>query len=843
MFGEILQILGLVLATTLLTSSNDRDEPALYGLQVCIGFGMGFVMGTATLLTPAIAERRDLGESSGFGMALLIGLMLTITTPGNGIDYCWRNTLRLNEVPWVADHKVEDQIVFPAAGYLAIAIEALSQILGDSLPLTPPIEFQNVSFNAALIVKDEGSGADSEIHTVMAPRRLSTKQLSSVYYDFSVSSWKSNHVLTHCSGGIRLSSATSSEGSVNIQDSVGYRMWPMKRWYEKASEEGLVFGPHMRSIIGLQADRSRLSSDSICTTHTKPLALAASSISYQVHPITIDACLQAAILSAAAGTPNSLRPYLPVFLPKCVMRPSTFAGPSSEAYIHVRSHKTGISNLKADCTLRDAQGNPMADFDGIKLSLYDGKLVKTSSNDLHLQRHPVMRVFWKPDAAHLHAGTRAQLDDYIAKFSDSHDQEFQSRELASVAALLDLLSHKNPRIRVVEIQDEATSEPQNRYLQLLDDGTAYPRYISWSKSVVGESNRLPILGNGVFDVLIDTRFNPQIPWDQLEANLSLNGSIMARNSEEASAILQAKGFTTIPVRGDIILATRALPQSSLEKTEAIILTRKPSLTVQKLADSLETHLRNNDVQAVSVVEFESLSNSSTITRETLVISLLELENELLGSLSEEHMNLLRTATDTVKNLLWVTGANMLAEPNPDLAMAPGLSRSIIMEQPSLNFNILDVGPVVGMGQASIATTCDNVVRIMFAPRAINDKEFIQHNRLLYISRLGSDFSTNALFRRRLGMEQGFQQTTLGSAGNARLEVGQPGITDSLYFQQHPAELSESLPKGYIDVKTQAVSLNAKDIYAISGRVETRNATKSLEYVGIVTAIGPKLRRT
>jgi hypothetical protein len=439
----------------------------------------------------------------------------------------------------VADHKVEDQIVFPAAGYLAIAIEALSQILGDSLPLTPAIEFQNVSFNTALIVKDEGSGADSEIHTVMAPRRLSTKQLSSIYYDFSVSSWKSNHVLTHCSGGIRLSSATSSEGSVNIQDSVGYRMWPMKRWYEKASEEGLVFGPHMRSIIGLQADRSRLSSDSICTTHTKPLALAASSISYQVHPITIDACLQAAILSAAAGTPNSLRPYLPVFLPKCVMRPSTFAGPSSEAYIHVRSHKTGISNLKADCTLRDAQGNPMADFDGIKLSLYDGKLVKTSSNDLHLQRHPVMRVFWKPDAAHLHAGTRAQLDDYIAKFSDSHDQEFQSRELASVAALLDLLSHKNPRIRVVEIQDEATSEPQNRYLQLLDDGTAYPRYISWSKSVVGESNRLPILGNGVFDVLIDT-----VSDDTLFSSLRTWPRLMGQCSV---SILKSHGISSKPI--------------------------------------------------------------------------------------------------------------------------------------------------------------------------------------------------------------------------------------------------------------------------------------------------------
>ena len=63
LFGELLQIIGLVLVTTL-TSPSDRDWPGLYGLQVCIGFGMGFVMGTATLLTPAITERKDLGTCS-----------------------------------------------------------------------------------------------------------------------------------------------------------------------------------------------------------------------------------------------------------------------------------------------------------------------------------------------------------------------------------------------------------------------------------------------------------------------------------------------------------------------------------------------------------------------------------------------------------------------------------------------------------------------------------------------------------------------------------------------------------------------------------------------------------
>ncbi|KAF3761008.1 hypothetical protein M406DRAFT_334625 [Cryphonectria parasitica EP155] len=41
-----------------------RDWPELYGLQVCIGFGMVLVIGMATLLTPAIVERRDLDVGS-----------------------------------------------------------------------------------------------------------------------------------------------------------------------------------------------------------------------------------------------------------------------------------------------------------------------------------------------------------------------------------------------------------------------------------------------------------------------------------------------------------------------------------------------------------------------------------------------------------------------------------------------------------------------------------------------------------------------------------------------------------------------------------------------------------
>ena len=44
------------------------------------------------------------------------------------LEPSWRNLLRLEEVPWICDHVVQGQIVFPAAGYVAMAGEAVQQL-------------------------------------------------------------------------------------------------------------------------------------------------------------------------------------------------------------------------------------------------------------------------------------------------------------------------------------------------------------------------------------------------------------------------------------------------------------------------------------------------------------------------------------------------------------------------------------------------------------------------------------------------------------------------------------------------------------------------------------------
>ena len=47
----------------------------------------------------------------------------------------WRNVIRLNEVPWLVDHKINGQIIFPAAGMIVMAIEARRQLVIDTKDL------------------------------------------------------------------------------------------------------------------------------------------------------------------------------------------------------------------------------------------------------------------------------------------------------------------------------------------------------------------------------------------------------------------------------------------------------------------------------------------------------------------------------------------------------------------------------------------------------------------------------------------------------------------------------------------------------------------------------------
>nr|XP_036584023.1 polyketide synthase [Colletotrichum truncatum]KAF6793282.1 polyketide synthase [Colletotrichum truncatum] len=49
-------------------------------------------------------------------------------------EYIWRAFIRPNEEPWLLDHKIQDTVVYPAVGYIAMAVEAARQLAAIDEP-------------------------------------------------------------------------------------------------------------------------------------------------------------------------------------------------------------------------------------------------------------------------------------------------------------------------------------------------------------------------------------------------------------------------------------------------------------------------------------------------------------------------------------------------------------------------------------------------------------------------------------------------------------------------------------------------------------------------------------
>jgi hypothetical protein len=61
MVAQILQITGLVFMSR--GSVDNPDSSVLYGTSALVGFGMGVCISAATLITPFIVQKKDIGKS------------------------------------------------------------------------------------------------------------------------------------------------------------------------------------------------------------------------------------------------------------------------------------------------------------------------------------------------------------------------------------------------------------------------------------------------------------------------------------------------------------------------------------------------------------------------------------------------------------------------------------------------------------------------------------------------------------------------------------------------------------------------------------------------------------
>ena len=195
-----------------------------------------------------------------------------------------------------------------------------------------------------------------------------------------------------------------------------------------------------------------------------------------------------------------------------------------------------------------------------------------------------------------------------------------------------------------------------------------------------------------------------------------------------------------------------------------------------------------------------------LSPKAIIISLLELDKPILASMTPHEMSLVKRITDNVNSIIWLTGASYIDGSSPDLTLASGLSRALMLEQPALRFIILDIGSSKRTTPSDHVTVCGSIDKALFADDVPDDKEFVLKKGLLHISRFVPDEGLNNRFNQRRNQEP--REMALEAASPARLAIKKVGIMDTIYFQQE-SEAEGKIPEGQVDIDVKAVSLNAK----------------------------------
>lgn len=200
----------------------------------------------------------------------------------------WRNVLCLEDEPWIADHRVGDDVVFPLAGYVAVAGEAVRQVTG----VEGGYGVRHVVAHAAMVLSHERG---AELVTALRRHALTDSDVSE-WYEFSISSCSSGAAWTkHAEGQVRPVEQARPSGLVRREEHP--RKVNISRFYDSMADVGIVFGPEFRRLRDVScstAAEARASADVVAPTGEQ-------SRPYVMHPAAMDACFQLCLVSQARG--------------------------------------------------------------------------------------------------------------------------------------------------------------------------------------------------------------------------------------------------------------------------------------------------------------------------------------------------------------------------------------------------------------------------------------------------------------------------------------------------------------------------------------------------------------
>ncbi|WQF80921.1 Putative Acyl transferase domain superfamily, phosphopantetheine binding ACP domain, thiolase [Colletotrichum destructivum] len=303
------------------------------------------------------------------------------TTESTDLEPAWRNVFHIEQSPWVRDHVIAEDVVFPFAGYMAMAAEAARQATG----VEDGYALRHVIVSTALVVTD---GKPLELLTTLRPRRL-TDSLDSQWWEFSIASHNGALWTKHCTGQVRSLSRGVDGGGIppSCGDDARHSMTRTlgtRKAYNIMQEVGLRYGPFFQALQNIKT--GTLDRSAAAAVRVPELEGGAAQQPYHLHPIMLDACLQILSVAATRGYTKRLDMVIPTLVEELEVYRSTSAVELlSEAQVNSLGAITGSARCFAD-------GQVVLRMAGARLAPLPGQSAAGGAKDTH----STARYTWSP---------------------------------------------------------------------------------------------------------------------------------------------------------------------------------------------------------------------------------------------------------------------------------------------------------------------------------------------------------------------------------------------------------------------------------------------------------------
>ncbi|RMZ82271.1 hypothetical protein DV738_g1896, partial [Chaetothyriales sp. CBS 135597] len=335
-------------------------------------------------------------------------------------------------------------------------------------------------------------------------------------------------------------------------------------------------------------------------------------------------------------------------------------------------------------------------------------------------------------------------------------------------------------------------------------------------------------------------------WDQILRGAGFSGiDLEIRDCESDDMYSISNIMSTVPLPQK--------PQLAPEDT-VVVVSSSGKAPPADVVDALQKHLQlytSGPVPNVAAIEATAQADAYS---DKICVFVGELDRPILHSLEQAELEAIKAMATNSRGLLWVTRGGAVDCEDPELSMSSGLLRALRNEYVGRRFISLDLDPQVpDPWSPANVSTLGQVLEAGFGHTDTDDDaaagaielEYAERNGVVLIPRLFKDGARNQMVSRPSAVD--WQAPDLDIPTEPffqedrplRLQVGIPGLLDTLAFADHDDEIdpydNSPLPSDVVEIEPRAYGLNFRDVMVAMGQLRER--VMGLECSGIITRLG------